>query len=250
MIGILVPMPEEIEQLWQVMEVVETRTIGSRQYMIGQLDGTEVVLAQSRIGKVASAVTAATMIQQFNVKTLVVSGVAGALSPLVKIGDVCVASSSIQHDMDGSPLFERFEVPLLGTKEFRTAPEMLRIGLDAATHWVNAGYREALSDEIMREFDIHKMSAFSGLLVSGDKFIGSAQMASNLLVELPDALFVEMEGAAVAQVAYEFGIDVLNIRVISDHANEDAGVDFPRFIDQFAKHATCGIVRTLVRSLA
>jgi len=84
------------------------------------------------------------------------------------------------------------------------------------------------------------------LIASGDQFISSSEKQLALIKALPKLLAVEMEGAAVAQVAHEYNLPFIVIRVISDKANHDAIIDFPRFIEQIASHFTAGIIRQLI----
>ena len=93
---------------------------------------------------------------------------------------------------------------------------------------------------------ITKPSIYTGLIASGDQFISSSEKQAELLQALPDLLAVEMEGAAVAQVAYEYNLPFIVIRIISDKANHEAVIDFPRFIDKVASHFTAGIIQQLV----
>ena len=93
-----------------------------RDFWLGDLHGAPVVLALSRIGKVAAATTATTLIEAFGADRIVFTGVAGALGPDVRVGDVVVASHFVQHDMDASPLFPRFEIPLYRQAQFACDP--------------------------------------------------------------------------------------------------------------------------------
>src|SRR5436853_604911 len=94
--GILAPMPEEIELILQNMQVDSVYESGKRKFYKGRLKGKDYVAALSRIGKVASSVTAAVMIEHFKIDRLIVAGVAGAIAPRLKLGDIVVASESIQ----------------------------------------------------------------------------------------------------------------------------------------------------------
>ena len=89
-----------------------------RDFWLGDLHGVSVVLALSRIGKVAAATTATTLIEAFAADHIVFTGVAGALGAQVRVGDVVVADDFVQHDMDASPLFPRFEIPLYQRTRF------------------------------------------------------------------------------------------------------------------------------------
>ena len=91
---------------------------------VGHLHGQDVVAVLSRIGKVAAATTATVLIERFGVRRIVFTGVAGGLAPGVKVGDVVVADSFLQHDLDASPIFPKYEVPLYGLSRFPADPAL------------------------------------------------------------------------------------------------------------------------------
>ena len=82
----------------------------------------------------------------------------------------------------------------------------------------------------------------TGLIVPGDQL--DADLRNTLGREIPDALCVEMEGAAVAQVCHERDVPLIVVRTISDKA--DHHVDFVKFVYTVASHFTCGIVRQFI----
>src|SRR4051812_49318945 len=109
--GILVPMHEEIELIIKAMKVGSVYESGKRKFYKGSFQGKDCVVALSRIGKVASSVTAAVMIEKFGIDRLIVSGVAGGIAPHLRTGDIVVADECVQHDLDARPLFPQFEAP-------------------------------------------------------------------------------------------------------------------------------------------
>jgi len=119
-IGVVGAMSEEIALLRNALENPQVQTRGMRDYWQGSLFGRSVVLAFSRWGKVASASTVTTLIEFFEVDLVVFTGVAGALAPDLDIGDIVIAESLMQHDMDASALpgIKPFEIPLLGVENF------------------------------------------------------------------------------------------------------------------------------------
>ena len=123
-IAILSALAEEqvglIEALESPLQVVHA----GRAFWCGRLWGQPVVLALSRIGKVAAATTAVTLIEAFAVDRIVFTGVAGGVADGVKVGDVVVGRTLMQHDMDASPLFPRYEVPLYGQTVFDADPHL------------------------------------------------------------------------------------------------------------------------------
>jgi adenosylhomocysteine nucleosidase len=191
----------------------------------GTLAGQDTVLAISGIGKVAAAMTAALLAPQVN--TVLVVGTAGGLGHGVEPGDVIVATALLQHDLDARPLFARWQQPDSGVSRFPTAPH-LTWALLAAADDVVAG------PNLGAPLGLGQPRRQAGLVISGDAFVGSHDVAGRLRRDLPDALAVDMESAAVAQVCAAADIPLGVIRVISDRANGQASVDFARFLAQVA----------------
>ena len=198
-----------------------------REFHSGQLQGKPVVLALARIGKVAAATTAAALIERFNAGAIVFTGVAGGLGDGIRVGDVVVGTGFIQHDMDASPLFPRYEIPLSGTAVL-AADTALTAAMYAACSQGLAGRRYA-----GRLVAIHR-----GLIASGDRFINSTDAVMAVLDPMADLghapLAVEMECAAVAQTCFDYGVPFAAVRTISDRADETSHVDFVQFIDTVA----------------
>ena len=213
-----------------------------RRFITGRLSGQPVVLALSRIGKVAAATTATTLIEAFGAQRVVFTGVAGGLHPSVKVGDIVVAEAFVQHDMDASPLFARFEVPLYGRARFDCdAP--LQALLAASGHTALSA-----ADSPSPGARVH-----SGLIASGDRFLSAAADAHALRSALDSAghpaLAVEMEGAAVAQVCHDYGVPFAAMRTISDGADEQAAGDFLGFVERVAGPCACAVIGDLMRRL-
>jgi adenosylhomocysteine nucleosidase len=159
----------------------------------------------------------------------------------VRVGDVVLASAFVQHDMDASPLCPRHEVPLYGRARFNT-DATLSGHLAHAACAVLARSAETLGEDAVAEFDLHTSQVHTGLIASGDRFIATAAASTALRQALPDALAVEMEGAAVAQVCHDYGVPFAALRVISDRADAAAHVDFMRFIDRIASRYSAAIL--------
>jgi adenosylhomocysteine nucleosidase len=247
--GILGALPQEVALIKRGMTMHRSVAIGTRTFHEGEWGGRRIVLALSRVGKVSAALTTALLLERFGVERVIFTGVAGALDPRLRAGDVVIADRLLQHDMDARPIFPRFEVPLLHRAEFAAA---LASEAEAAARAYLAG---ALASEIPAErraaFGIAVPSVWRGLVISGDQFVGGAVHAAALRDLQPDALGVEMEGAAVAQVCHEMGgVPAAIIRVISDRADGSAAVDFQRFVDDIAEYLTGGIVRVMLERSA
>ena len=241
-IAILSALPQEQAGLVHVMEGVRTVTRGGRVFSVGQLDGHPVVLALSRIGKVAAATTTATLLEHFGARAVVFTGVAGGVGPGVAVGDVVVANGFVQHDLDASPLFPRFEIPLTGQSV-----------LVADRTWTRALATAARTALAGLEFQGHTVQVHEGLIATGDRFVCAAQEVQRIVDALAAAqhlaLAVEMEGAAVAQVCADYGVPMAAVRTISDRADDSAHVDFPQFVDSVASNYARKIVRGLLQLL-
>ena len=116
--AILSALPQEQHGLIELLRHPRKVSHAGRDFWHGDLHGQPVLLALSKIGKVAAATTAVALIERFAVGRIVFTGVAGGLGEGVRVGDVVVAASFVQHDIDASPLFPRYEVPLYGKTRF------------------------------------------------------------------------------------------------------------------------------------
>ena len=217
-------MPEEIEKYVSLMTDRSACEVGGRTYHLGKIKGTEVVIVFSRWGKVAAATTATTLIQCFKASKIVFTGVAGAIDPNIKIGDIVIAKRLIQHDMDARPLMRQFEIPLLGVDYFNVDDSEISIANDA--------FSQVLSEKFTDKENSRTPKIFLGEIASGDKFFSNQSDKEKLTEQLPSVSCVEMEGAAVAQVCYEYRIPFVVIRVISDEAGNHAEFDFAEFVKQ------------------
>jgi adenosylhomocysteine nucleosidase len=220
-IAVVSAMREELRTLLADLAEPRTAQVARREFHFGAIDGRPVVLVLSGIGKVAAAATTALLLDRFEVDALLFTGVAGGLARDVRVGDVVLAHELLQHDLDASPIFPRYEVPLTGRSRFAT---------DAA---LTQALAQGCADVRLHE----------GLVVSGDRFVSTARESARLRAALPDALAVEMEGAAVAQVCADFGRPFAVMRTVSDRADDNAHVDFGQFVEEVAADITHRVVR-------
>ena len=247
--AILSALPEEQHGLREQLAMPAHVRHAGRDFHTGQWHGQPVVLALSRIGKVAAATTATVLIERFGVGRIVFTGVAGGLHPDVKVGDTVVGSAFLQHDMDASPLFPRHEVPLYSRARFG-ADATLSAQLLSAAQAVSAGAAGLLDAGTRAQFKLDGMRVHSGLIVSGDRFVSRAGEAMALRNALPDALAVEMEAAAVAQVCHDYGVPFAAVRNISDRADDTAHVDFPAYLSQVAGRQAQALIAAFLQALA
>lgn len=222
--AIVSAMHEELAAVLALMPDEQPEVVAGREFWRGHLHGAPVVAVLCRIGKVAAATTATVLIERFGVERIVFTGAAGGLAVGVTVGDVVVADSFLQHDLDASPIFPKYEVPLYGVSRF-AADAPLSAQLAAAAQRALPGVT------------VHR-----GLVVSGDRFVSTTAECQALRSALPEALAVEMEGAAIAQVCHDFGIPFAAVRTISDRADDAAHVDFAGFIQDVASRHSAAIV--------
>jgi len=249
-IGIMAAMPEEITGVIALLDNPQSITIGRRIYTTGTINGIDTVVVFSRWGKVAAAATVSALIHHFNITQLIFTGVAGAISGLLQIGDIVVANRLIQHDMDARPLMPQFEIPLLGKTYFEIDNSQLTIAQQAITPLLENGTLiNLIGTDVLTSFKITQPKLHTGDIASGDKFFANNTDKENLLTLLPDVLCVEMEGAAVAQVCYEYDIPFTVIRTISDSADNNSHIDFPAFIKEVSSKYSVALIKQIYRLL-
>lgn len=245
-IALVSALHEELAAVLDLMPDEQQQLVGGRTFWCGHLHGHDVVAVLSGIGKVAAATTATVLIERFHAQRIVFTGVAGGLAPGVRVGDVVVARHFLQHDMDASPIFPRHEVPGYGRSSF-DADARLTSQLVLASERVARTLPGQLGAEVLQAFGMDAPRCHQGLLISGDRFVSTTAESQALRAALPDALAVEMEGAAFAQVCHDYGVPLAVVRTISDRADDDAHVDFPRFLREVASRYSAAIIEDLLR---
>lgn len=245
--AILSALPEEQSGLLGPLQQPRRVAHAGRAFWLGSLHGQPVVLALSGIGKVAAATTAAALIERFGVARIVFTGVAGGVGEGVRVGDVVVAHDYVQHDMDVSPLFERWQVP--GYPGVRLPCDA---GLSAHLFRAVSACLAGDGASFYENSDGMPPRLHRGLMASGDRFVTCAQVSRALREPLVaaghDVLAVEMEGAAVAQVCHAFGVPLAVVRSISDRADDTAHVDFGRFLREVAGPLGHAVVLNTLRA--
>lgn len=213
-IAIMGAMPEEIEPLLAKLDNVTQTVYAANKYYEGTYNGKEVVVAYSKIGKVFAALTATILIETFACDTLLFSGVAGAISDELKVGDLIIAESLCQHDLD----ITAFGHP------YGYVPEgEVCISTDVALRNV--------AKEVARQ---KGLTLKEGIIATGDQFVANEER-KNWIGSTFNADALEMEGASVAVVCSSLSVPFFILRAISDSADMDAGFDFDTFLESSAK---------------
>ncbi len=229
-IGIIGAMEEEIVALKGKMEITEEKNMVGLTFYVGTYAGKNLVLVKSGIGKVNAAICAQALIDRFDVEKIIMVGVAGSLSPDLRVGDIILSEDAVEHDMDTSPLGDPIgTIPRMEESYFKADQELLRLALESAKE-VAKGYR-----------------VLTGRVASGDQFI-CTEDAKAKIRETVGGMCAEMEGAAVAHTCYLNNTPFLIIRAISDGAGEDAGLSFEEFCVMAAQRGSA-LVENLIGKL-
>ncbi len=247
-IGIMAALEQEITSILQNMgESVKVHLIAGRRYYQGELDGQKYIVVLSRVGKVAAASTVTTLINQFNVQSVVFAGLAGGVHPDVLIGDIVIGSSVYQYDLDASPLFPKYSVPLLNKTFFDSDEELRKKISQSCIDYLENDFNSLFNTEHKKRFFQRPTPRFHvGLIGSGDLFINAIEKQNQIVEAMPSTMCVEMEGAAVAQVCYEYEIPFAIFRIISDRADSQASMDFNEFLSEVAPNYASPILRRLL----
>ena len=218
-IGIIGAMELEVEELKSKMSVTNIIKKAGMEFYEGTLNGANVVIVRSGVGKVNAALCVQILADVFEVTHIINTGVAGSLNTKLDIGDILISKDAIHHDVDATIFgYQLGEVPQLGVREF-PADETLANLAKASCEKVNP--------------DTH---AIIGRVVSGDQFISSKDVKKGLIDHFQGDC-TEMEGASIAHGAYLNNIPFVIIRAISDKADDSAEMDYPVFEKAAAIHS-------------
>ena len=241
-LAIMSALPQEAATLHALMRDVREHEIAGRVFYSGELAGAPVVLVYAHVGKVAAALSATTLLHRFDVEKVLFFGVAGGVGDGVGIGDVVIADGLFFHDLDARPIFERFEVPNLSRSivpvDMALADQIARASADFAK-----AYAAQFDDALRARIKIEQPKIHRGLVATGDKFVYGAEAGRAIAALKTRTVAVEMEGAAVAQVCYEFGVPCAVVRTISDAADTAAPAEFDVFLNEAAGKYTAGILQ-------
>ena len=224
-IGIIAAMPEELKLLVEHLEMAEKHQRLGNVYYTGRIGHHEVVLVESGIGKVMSAMSVAVLANDFEVTAVINTGSAGAVASGLEIGDVVVADRLVYHDVD---------VTAFGYDYGQMARQPL--------------YYEAsryLVEEMKAVLEKAQQTSRVGLIATGDSFIAGQDKIDQIKEHFPDVLAVEMEGAAIAQAAHSLGLPFMVIRAMSDTASHDANITFDEFILEVGKRSAETLIQLL-----
>lgn len=216
-IGIIAAMPEELKALLEALQDGQKQIHLGKVYHTGHIGRHEVVLVESGIGKVMSAMSVAVLADYYKVDAIINTGSAGAVAPGLQVGDVVVADRLAYHDVD---------VTAFGYAYGQMAGQPL--------YYESSSYFIAEIKPVLAKLGLKSQV---GLIATGDSFVAGQDKIAAIQSHFPDVLAVEMEGAAIAQAAHAVNKPFLVIRAMSDTASHDANISFDEFIIEAGKRS-------------
>ena len=209
-IVIIGAMEPEVEGLISEMSDKTVEIISGIAVNLGKIGKKQVAVAKCGIGKVFAALCAEALIIKYSPSLIVNTGVGGALAKDLKTGDIVIAESLCQHDMDTSAIGDP-------------------VGLVSGINKIYFDADKRASQILLEAAKSLGLTAREGRIASGDKFIASADDRTRITKGF-SADVCEMEGCAIAQVAFVNNIPFAVVRAISDSADGEATMDYPTFL--------------------
>lgn len=209
--GILGAMEEEIFLIKNEMKIKKTETYANKIFYIGSINEKDIVLVKAGVGTINVAMVTQILITKYKVESILFTGVAGAISPKLRIGDIIISTKTQYHDVNFTPLgYPIGMYPEIKKCIFNCDEKLIKIANKIAN----------------KSFD----RVFKGKILSGDRFIDNPYFARYLSTRF-NALAVEAEGASIGQVCYFNNIPYITIRTISD-----LSWSYEKATDLFNKH--------------
>lgn len=227
MIGIIGAMDEEVAQIVEVMTIEKEENKAQMNFKQGKLNGKDVVVVRSGIGKVNAAVCTQVLADDFKVDYVINTGIAGSLKAQIDIADIVISRDVLHHDMDATGFgYALGQIPRMDTLSFKADDRLIELAKESCA-------------KAVPQIGVHV-----GRVVSGDQFISDKEV-KNKIADNFDGYCTEMEGAAIAQAAYLNNIPFVILRAISDKADDSATMDYPAFEKQAIKNSVL-LIKELV----
>ncbi|WP_432695220.1 5'-methylthioadenosine/S-adenosylhomocysteine nucleosidase [Marinobacterium sp. YM272] len=217
-VAIIGAMDQEVEQLKESLTGREHQVIGGFDFYTGKLDGTDVVLLKSGIGKVNAAISSTLLLYQFKPTCVINTGSAGGFDSELEVGDVVISEEVRHHDVDLTIFgYEHGQVPGL-PPAFTPDPLLVRFAEESIDN-------------------MKGMKTVNGLIATGDTFMDKADRVEATRELFPTMKACEMEAAAIAQACHRFDTPFIIIRALSDIAGKESNISFKDFLETAARHS-------------
>jgi adenosylhomocysteine nucleosidase len=229
-IAIIGAMEEEVTLLRDNIEGQRQESVAGCEFTFGKMNGKDVILLRSGIGKVNAAMSTTILLEKYKPDCIINTGSAGGYNPALNVGDAVISTEVRHHDVDVTAFgYEYGQVPQLPAA-FLADEKLVTVAVNAANE--------------INEYQVEK-----GLIVTGDSFMEDPSRVEFVRSKFNNLQAVEMEAAAIAQVAYRFNIPFVIIRSLSDIAGKESEVSFDQFIDKAARNSAA-LVMKMVASLS
>jgi adenosylhomocysteine nucleosidase len=229
-IAIIGAMEEEVTLLRENIDDKKQETIAGCEFTFGNMHGTEVILLRSGIGKVNAAMSTTILLEKYKPDYIINTGSAGGFNPLLNVGDAVISSEVRHHDVDVTAFgYEYGQVPQLPAS-FLADEKLVAIAESAAK-------------------EITEIQIVKGAIATGDSFMNDPVRVDFIRTKFDNLQAVEMEAAAIAQVAHQFNVPFVVIRSLSDIAGKESDVSFDQFLDKAALHSA-SLVMKMVEALS
>jgi adenosylhomocysteine nucleosidase len=228
-IAIIGAMEEEVTLLRENIEGKRQETVAGCEFTFGKMHGIEVILLRSGIGKVNAAMSTTILLEKYKPDYIINTGSAGGFNPDLNVGDAVISSEVRHHDVDVTAFgYEYGQVPQLPSA-FTADEKLVAVAESAAK-------------------EIKEIQIVKGAIATGDSFMNDAVRVDFIRSKFKNLQAVEMEAAAIAQVAHQFNVPFVVIRSLSDIAGKESDVSFDQFLDKAALHSAT-LVMKMVEAL-
>ncbi len=225
-LGIIGAMEEEVELLRAQIENPNVRTIAHCEMIEGILEGTEVVLVKSGIGKVNAALATTLLLNTYEPDVVINTGSAGGFGEGLTVGTIVISDEVTHHDADATVFgYVYGQIPQM-PETFKSDARLMEVAQEAVA-------------------EIGEHPSAIGLIASADTFMADPALVEKTRARFPKMIAAEMEAAAVAQICYQFGTPFVVIRALSDIAGVESNISFDEFLPVAAKHSTEIVLRVL-----
>ncbi|WP_100752076.1 5'-methylthioadenosine/S-adenosylhomocysteine nucleosidase [Vibrio salilacus] len=223
-IGIIGAMEQEVSILKQAIENGKTVNKAGCTFFSGKLNGVDVVLLQSGIGKVAAAVGTTVLLNEYQPDLVINTGSAGGFDSTLNLGDVVISTEVRHHDAD---------VTAFGY-------EMGQMAQQPAAFLADKKLIDVAEKALAQMEGKH---AVRGLICTGDAFVCTAERQAFIRKHFPSVIAVEMEASAIAQTCHQFKVPFVVVRAISDVADKESPMSFEEFLPLAAQSSSEMVIK-------
>ncbi|MDP4162906.1 MAG: 5'-methylthioadenosine/S-adenosylhomocysteine nucleosidase [Bacillota bacterium] len=227
-IAIIGAMEEEVTLLRENIEGKTQETVAGCEFTFGTMHGVEVILLRSGIGKVNAAMSTTILLEKYKPDYILNTGSAGGFHQDLNVGDAVISTEVRHHDVDVTAFgYEYGQVPQLPAA-FLADEKLIEVAEAAAK-------------------EIEEIQVVKGMIATGDSFMQDPVRVDFVRTKFENLQAVEMEAAAIAQVAYQFNIPFVIIRSLSDIAGKESNLSFDQYLEKAALHSATLVMKIVSR---